>query len=53
LARPCHASTTATRSREPPGNEIVSVVIVFGEGPEEAILDDITFKNLVTGGSRR
>jgi hypothetical protein len=32
------------------GSEIVSVVIVFDEGPEEAILDDITFNNLVAGG---
>ena len=36
------------------GSQIVSVVIVFDEGtdvgPGEAILDDITFNNLVAGG---
>jgi hypothetical protein len=31
-------------------SEIVSVFIVFDEGPGEAILDDITFNNLVAGG---
>jgi hypothetical protein len=32
------------------GSEIVSIVIVFDEGPGEAILDDITYNDLVAGG---
>jgi hypothetical protein len=32
------------------GSAIVSVVMVFDEGPEEATLDDISFNNLVAGG---
>jgi hypothetical protein len=32
------------------GSDIVSVVLVFDEGPEEATLDNIRFDNLIAGG---